>query len=214
MKFTTDWLHVSKARSASRCVAILLLILYCWLILACNRNLEPAPSDAGADKTPIAPAPARTAAAAVVSQKQLATEFSVSQKVLFMANNGTELAKMKSNPQVTLTPLDNGLKVTSSGDDPQLHLPPFAEAKQFILQVVIESPVDTSAQLFYMLQGQSSYPESQSYLVPLKPGKNVIYFRLDSPSLIDPLRFDPAAHPGDYVIQSITAKAVPNSRTP
>jgi hypothetical protein len=148
------------------------------------------------------------------SQDELAAEFNASQKVLFLAKSGTELAKMKSSPQAALTPLDNGLKVTSSGDDPQLILPPFAEGKQFILQVVIQSPVDDSAQLFFLLQGQSSYLEGQSYSLPLKPGKNVIYFRLDSPSLIDPLRFDPAVHPGNYTIESITARAIPNSATP
>lgn len=213
MTFTTDCLCVSKARSAARCVATLLLILFSSLIFACSRNTEPAPNGAGADNTPIAPSPAQ-AAAAVIPQEQLAAEFNASQKVLFLAKSGTELAKIKSNPQATLTPLDNGLKVTSSGDDPQLFLPPFAEGKQFILQVVIQSPVDTSAQLFFLSQGQSSYLEGQSYLIPLKPGKNVIYFRLDSPSLIDPLRFDPATHPGDYVIESITARAIPNSATP
>jgi hypothetical protein len=39
--------------------------------------------------------------------------------------------------------------------------------------------------------------------------KNVIYFRLHSPSLIDPLRFDPAAHPGNYIVESIMARATP-----
>jgi hypothetical protein len=191
----------------------LLLILFSSFVFACSRNTEPAFNGAGADNTPIAPSPAR-AAAAVIPQEQLAAEFNASQKVLFLTKNGTGLAKMKSNPQAALTPLDNGLRVTSSGDDPQLFLPPFAESKQFILQVVIQSPVDTSAQLFFLLQGQSSYLEGQSYLVPLKPGKNVIYFRLDSPSLIDPLRFDPAAHPGNYIIESITARAIPDSATP
>jgi hypothetical protein len=80
--------------------------------------------------------------------------------------------------------------------------------------VVIQSRVDTSAQLFFLLQGQFGYLERQSYLVPLKPGKNLIYFRLDSPSLIDPLRFDPAARPGNYIIESITARPIPDSATP
>ena len=120
---------------------------------------------------------------------------------------------MKPNSQITLTPLENGIKVTSSGDDPQLFLPTFAKGKQFILQVVIQSPVVTPAQLFYLLQGQSSYLEEQSFLLPLKPGKNTIYYRLDSPSLIDPLRFDPSAAAGDYIIESITAKALPGSTT-
>jgi hypothetical protein len=119
-----------------------------------------------------------------------------------------------ANEQVVLTPSENGLKIVSSGGDPQLILPPFAEGKRFILQVVIQSPVDTTAQLFFLLQGQSSYLEDKSYTVPLKPGKNVIYFRLDSPSLIDPLRFDPAVHPGNYIIDSITARAISSSAIP
>jgi hypothetical protein len=213
MTFTINCRPVSKARLAARRAATRLLILFCWLIFAGNAHSEPAPGGAGADKAPMASSPARTAAA-VVPQEQLAAEFNASQKVLFLAKSGAELAKMKSNAQVTLTSLDNGLKVTSSGDDPQLFLPPFAQGEQFILQVIMQSPVDTSAQLFYLLQGQSSYLEAQSYLLPLKPGKNAIYFRLDSPSLIDPLRFDPAADPGHYIIESITARALSNSATP
>ena len=86
-----------------------------------------------------------------------------------------------------------------SSDDPQLILPPFAEGKQFILQVVIQSPVDTLAQLFFLLQGQSSYLEDRSYMVPLKPGKNVIYFRLDSPALTV---FEPI-NPADPVTMTV-----------
>ena len=43
-------------------------------------------------------------------------------------------------------------------------------------------------------------------MLMLKPGANVVYFDLDQPNLIDPLRLDPAAAPGDYVINSIVAR--------
>ena len=149
----------------------------------------------------------------VIPQEGLASAFDASPTLVFSAKTA-EFARIKGNEQVVLTPSENGLTIVSSGDDPQLILPPFAEGKQFILQVVIQSPVDTSAQLFFLLQGQSSYLEDKSYQVPLKSGKNVIYFRLDSPSLVDPLRFDPAAHPGNYIIESITAKAISSSAIP
>ena len=96
---------------------------------------------------------------------------------------------MKPNSQITLTPLENGIKVTSSGDDPQLFLPAFAKGKQLVLQVVIQSPVVTPAQLFYCCRAD---PALEEQFFVLKPGKNTIYYRLDSPSLIDQLRFDRA----------------------
>jgi hypothetical protein len=191
-------------------LTVVLIPLFCALFFfACKPNSKPSAKGVNPSATA---APSGTTS--VIPQEGLASAFDASPSLVFSAKASTEFTGIKGNEQVVLTPSENGLKIVSSGDDPQLILPPFAEGKQFILQVVIQSPVDTVAQLFFLLQGQSSYLEDKSYMVPLKPGKNVIYFRLDSPSLTDPLRFDPAAHPGNYIIESITARAISSSATP
>lgn len=104
---------------------------------------------------------------------------------------------------------DNRLIVNASGDEANLRLPAFAAGKQFILQVIIDSPVETVAQLFYLVKGQTKYREGQSQVAPLTVGRNVIYFRVDPPDVIDPMRFDPSAAPGEYTIESMTAMGLP-----
>jgi hypothetical protein len=203
-------MNVKPWSNISTPLTVVLIPLFCALFLfACKPN--PKPSAEGG--TPSATA-APSGTTLVIPQEGLASAFDASPTLVFSAKTGAEFARIKGKEQVVLTPSENGLKIVSSGDDPQLILPPFAEGKQFILQVVIQSPVDTVAQLFFLLQGQSSYLEDKSYMVPLKPGKNIIYFRLDSPSLTDPLRFDPAALPGNYIIESITARAISSSAIP
>jgi len=111
--------------------------------------------------------------------------------------------------QATVAPAEKGLQVTATGDDPVLGLPPFAAGKRFILQVVIESPAETGAQLFYKLASDPKYAEGRAPLCPLTKGRNVIYWRVDAPDVTDPLRLDPGFTPGTYLIESIVARALP-----
>ena len=106
------------------------------------------------------------------------------------------------------------LVVYAAGDDASLILPRFAAGKRFIVQVVINSPVETTAQLYYLTNGQTKYRESQSQIAKLVPSRNVVYFRVDAPNVIDPIRFDPSAAPGEYTIESMTAMGLPRGGTP
>lgn len=191
-------------------LTVVLLPLFCALFFfACKPN----PDLSANGGTPSATAvPSGTTF--VIPQEGLASAFDASPSLVFSAKASTEFTGIKGNEQVVLTPSENGLKIVSSGDDPQLLLPPFAEGKQLVLQMVIDSPVDTLAQLFFLREGQTTYVEGQSQSCPLKAGKNIIYFRLDQPGLADPLRFDPAVHPGEYVIESIIARAMSPRATP
>ncbi len=203
-------MNFKPSSNISAPLTVVLIPLFCALFLfACKPNPQPS-AEGGTPSATAAP----SGTTLVIPQERLASAFDASPTLVFSATTSAEFARINGNGQVVLTPSEKGLKIVSSGDDPQLILPPFAEGKRFILQVVIQSPVDTTGQLFFLLQGQSTYLGDKSFEVQLKPGKNVIYFRLDSPSLVDPLRFDPGFLPGNYIIESITAKAISSSAIP
>lgn len=142
------------------------------------------------------------------SQAELVAAFNASKATIVDLKTASDLLKIKAQKEATLSAAGDKLKVTSTGTDPQLLLPPFAEGKQFILQVTIESPMDMGIELFYLVQGQTEHVGAQSFLCRMNKGKNVVYFKLDQPNLIDPIRLDPGMAPGDYVIESIIARVI------
>lgn len=111
--------------------------------------------------------------------------------------------------QAQLIPTGDKLRITATGEDPQVLLPPFIQGKQFIIQATIDSPADTFLQIYYLRSGQSTYTEAQSQKAPLAKGKNVVYLRFTAPNMVDPLRVDIGAAPGDYIIESMVARALP-----
>jgi hypothetical protein len=166
---------------------------------ACGREKETAASDTSASQ----------AKASEISQARLATAFNASSENLFEAKTGSDLMKCRMLQQCELVAAADGLKITATGDDAAILLPPFAEGKRFILQVIIDSPVDSGIQLFYMVRGQKDYSEAKAPICPLTKGKNTIYLKVEDGNVIDPLRLDPSFKPGEYTINSITARAIP-----
>jgi hypothetical protein len=173
------------------------------LLAACGPEKETAASDTSA-------APAK---ASEISQTELAATFNASNKNLFEAKTGSDLMKCQMLQQCELVATADGLKIIATGDDSAILLPPFAEGKRFILQVIIDSPVDSGIQLFHKLRGQKDYGEAKAPLCPLAKGKNTIYFMVGDGNVIDPLRLDPSFKPGEYTIISIVARAIPEPVT-
>lgn len=114
--------------------------------------------------------------------------------------------------QATLSVADNRLVVNATGGDSAIFLPPFAAGKRFLVQIILDSPADTAAQLFYLVSGQAAYTEARSQIVALTKGRNVVYFQVAEPNVVDPIRFDPGALPGTYTIESMVARALPSEQ--
>ena len=146
-------------------------------------------------------------------QAELAKAFDGSTTALFELRTAEQFGQVKANADAVLTTGDDGLKIKVTGNDPVLFLPTFAAGKQFILQVVIEASTQTGMQLFYMLRDKPSYSEAHAPLVALAKGRNVVYFRINQPNVIDPVRLDPAYTPGDYRIESIVAREIARPAT-
>lgn len=144
------------------------------------------------------------------SQIELAMAFEAAKERVVQAKGSGALSNIRVYDQAVLTPVSEGLRVTATGPDPQLLLPPVCGGKPCILQVVIVSPVETPVQLYYSRRASPGFSEDKSQTIAARKGRNVIYFQLDQPDLIEPLRFDPGAAIGDYVIESLETRAAVN----
>jgi hypothetical protein len=133
--------------------------------------------------------------------------FDAAGPVIFEAKTASDFSKFEALREATLSPGPNGLRIVASGTDPQVVFPAFAQGKKFVLRVMIEAPFETPAQFFYQIASRPGFVEAQSQLVPLKKGKNIVYFSSDEPNVIDPVRIDPGASPGEYVIESVVARS-------
>lgn len=146
-------------------------------------------------------------------QTELAEIFTAAGAAVSSLRTPEELARIKPWRNVTLNPQPNGLKITALTRDPAVLLPEF-RGQPVIFELVIHSPADTALQLFYKLPGQTSYGP-QNIKQKVKAGRNVVYAELpDLAASIGPLRLDPGAVPGEYLIESFEAKTVPAGRVP
>ena len=173
---------------------------------SCESRQEAAPGaaaeDAGEAGTPME-----------LPQEELAADYATLTGLVAEARTDAIFQRFLPQQQASVAAVGNRLTVTALGDDPVLLLPPFASGKRFMIEAVVNSPVETTAQLFYLTTGQSKYRDGQSQIAPLKPGRNVIYFRVDALNVIDPIRFDPAQVAGEYTIDSMVAMGLPPAAT-
>jgi len=176
-----------------------------------DANPSTPPTNASAS---IAPAALSAPASGADSQEDLAATFNASSENLFEAKTGADLGKCRVFQQCELIAGAEGLKVIATGDDAAILLPSFAEDRRFILQVIIDSPVDSGIQLFHMLRGQKEYRETKAPIYPLKKGTNTVYFKVDDSKTIDPLRLDPSFKSGEYTIKSLIARPITAPATP
>ncbi len=139
--------------------------------------------------------------------------FATADALILWAKTPEELARIKPWRNVTLSQQPSGLNISALSRDPAVLLPEF-RGRRAIIKIVIHSPANTALQLYYKLPGQKSYG-LQGVAQKIKLGRNVVYAELpDMTTLIGPLRLDPGKLPGDYLLESFEAKALPPAGTP
>ena len=146
------------------------------------------------------------AAIAQKPQAELAQMFASATQVLSSIKTPAEFAEIKLVSDVSLGVQGNALKINAMGSDPAVLLPT-PRGDHAIAEIVIESPADTTLQVFYRVAGMSAFAESSSVRVPVKTGKNIVYVQL--PAWIGGLRLDPGQVPGDYLLESIQIRRTP-----
>jgi hypothetical protein len=164
----------------------------------------PATATTGSDSQAVATTPA-----APKTQEEIEQIFNSSTALLAEARTSSIFSQFRPIQQAQLTPAGEMLRVTATGDDPRMLLPAFIQGKKFVVQATVESPVATPMQIFYLTQGQTEYTAEQSQMAQLVQGRNVVYFMFDIPNMIDPLRVDVGAAPGEYIVDSMIARTLP-----
>ena len=202
--------HSQTRRPLNRCAVCVMIVGL--LLGACGKRPDAevppaAPTPRPKASTPKAPVPKPPPPITQKPQPELAQMFSAAIGELSSVKTSEEFAKVRPYKHVSLSPQSDGLKITATGGDPALLLPPF-RGERVIAEIVIDSPADTTLQLFYRFPGQASYHPVLTIKVPTKTGKNVIYAELPGPGRTAVLRLDPGEVSGEYVLRSFQAKRV------
>jgi hypothetical protein len=202
---------LSRQRAAAGKTLAAGLALICALAMwSCDSQ---DPTNNGAATPARAPSAVETDGSAgdavVIPQEELASEYATLLGLVAEASSAQVWQQFRAQQQAKLSVTANQLIVNATGDNPVIILPGFAANQRFIIEAVINSSNETSAQLYYLTPGQTKYTEDQSQIVQLKPGRNIVYFKIDDPNVIDPLRLDPASTPGTYTFERMTARGLP-----
>jgi hypothetical protein len=136
--------------------------------------------------------------------------YNLSNQVLFELGPDNAFRGVSAANQVRIAAEKQALKVTASGDDPQILLPPFsADVKgRIVVRVELDSPSDTGFQVFYLPSGVHDYG---AYVVNryVRRGRNTVYFALDASDFTGgPIRIDPGMTAGEYMLYGIEARLV------
>ncbi|MBN2498498.1 MAG: hypothetical protein JXR96_28160 [Deltaproteobacteria bacterium] len=122
---------------------------------------------------------------------------------LLQSLSAENLDGMRPMNQVDIRSEEEALVVESLGRDPHFQLPemPLGECGQIVVQVDLDSPVDTFFQLFYLAPGERRYSEKSSVVKKIRAGRGRLSLRV--PKAIGRLRLDPGREAGAYRIYSI-----------
>jgi hypothetical protein len=195
----------SKTRRGIGRLAVLTMMAG-FLLGACDNKSN---SDAANSSPPKAKTSEQPVAAlAQKPQAELEQMFSSATGVLLSVKTSEQFAAIKPYNEASLTVQPNGLKIVAQGSDPAVLLPSFP-SDEAIAEVIIDSPADTTFQLFYRLPGMANFSQSDSISVPIKAGKNTIYVHI--PAATGVLRLDPGMLPGEYLLESFQVKRMTSS---
>jgi len=121
------------------------------------------------------------------------------------------LPRLLWRQQVNLKAAGPGLAVQVLGNDPILGLPAFEPPRTegyYQVSLKLFSPRATEAQLYYLEPGEKNYREEASARCGVRPGLNTLVFLVEGRQLLQPLRLDPACHPGEYRLDALEIEEV------
>jgi hypothetical protein len=143
--------------------------------------------------------------------RNLHWEFERSRQVLLKFNREQQGKKIEPLNECEVNADLHGLNIISEGNDPQLLLRAFLNettVRSAVLKVIIDSPVNTEAQLFYITRAMEGYTEQASMRIKTTEGMNVLYFFLPTDELAGSVRLDPGKAPGTYRMAELELRAI------
>ncbi len=121
-------------------------------------------------------------------------------QVLMKIGGGNGFAGLQIIRDVELDYLKNELLMKATGRDPHLQLPALRKEpkSELLVEIDIESPVDTTLQVFYLTRGERHYSEKYSVKKDIHEGRNEIRFSIHRKDVWGRLRLDPGGSAGLY----------------
>jgi hypothetical protein len=143
-----------------------------------------------------------------MSQEKLAAAFNASTQIIFETRTPADFDALKVKTGATTRRSDDGLAISATDNDPEILLPEIATSEHLVVEIVLDSPVDTTLQLFYLVAGQTEYDAAHAVAQPLKKGANTVYMEVADRSRVGLLRLDPGMVAGQYVLRRISIRNV------
>lgn len=127
---------------------------------------------------------------------------------LLLLNSENSFAGIRAHYQLFISILDSGLLCEATGTDPILLLPEFPspEAGSLIVSVCLESPADTTCELFFLKDRSEDYSWKRCVALNIGKGLNSLMFKIDDLPIAGQLRLDPGFEEGVYKINSIEVR--------
>ena len=133
-------------------------------------------------------------------------------RLVFRLSRDEGFGGVQAGSDTLLRPTGTGrLDVMALGRDPSLLLPrvPAAPPRRYLLRLVVESPSETTLQLFYPTPGATSFDEGRSVRRRLPRGEAFVDLRFGPVELDGRLRLDPGETPGRYAIRELALYRLP-----
>lgn len=142
--------------------------------------------------------------------RNLAASFKQSSNKCYEDFQGNGLSGMEERRDVEISAGDGYALLTVTGPDAQVLLPePRCETEHSaILEVVIRSPYESYAELFYLSGDNRQYSAEQSSRKDLRAGENILHFFLPYDEIKGPMRLDLGTATGTYKIESIEIRSL------
>ncbi len=120
-------------------------------------------------------------------------------------NDALGLGAIKPLHQVAVSDVPAGMLIQSDGIDPQVLLPSITCIHQGkpVLKIVMNSPVSTVLQIFYLTPNEKRYASWHSVQAKVFKGENILFLKIPRQALLNSLRLDPGKMPGRYLLRSV-----------
>jgi hypothetical protein len=147
--------------------------------------------------------------------KVLEKQYAAADTVRMRIDRSLDLTKVTFRNDISLEQHVDGLLIRARSNDPFFEIPftPPGTAERYLVAVDVDAPQETTFAL-YFTTGENTRDIVPHQLVDqeIHKGRNRFFLRLPHPDVRGLLRIDPGKRPGDYLLRSLTVKAVAGQR--
>ncbi|WPD23966.1 MAG: hypothetical protein SD837_05245 [Candidatus Electrothrix scaldis] len=149
------------------------------------------------------------------TSKVLEKQYAASDTVRMRIDRALDLQSITVRNDAVLEAHPDGILIRAHSNDPFFVVPftPPEPAERYVVEVHVDAPQETTFAL-YFTTGENSRDIVPHQLVEQKihKGRNRFFLRLPHPDVRGLLRIDPGKTAGDYLLRSLTVKAIAGQR--